>query len=197
MERTELEELLTELDDALLQAFPGPEPIRVLVVGGACLLFAGITTRPTKDIDVIVTDLLGTGEASLIYNLTKTTRKVRKIIESIGKSHGLRGDEKMFFNDDCAPFLRELGDIPPMRLLQAYRKLYIYIPADLSYILACKLIAGRPAKDHADIAVLRRMLNISTRQQAEWIVNRFFPDPVLQFAYGLSKNLDEIFGKNS
>lgn len=197
MNRTELEALLIELDDALLQAFPGPGPIRVLVVGGACLLFAGVTTRPTKDIDVIVTDLLGTGEASLIYNLTKTTRKIRKIIASIGKGHGLRGDEKMFLNDDCAPFLRELGDIPPMQLLHAYQKLYVYIPADLSYILACKLVAGRPAKDYADIAVLRRTLNISTRQQAEWLVNRFFPDPVLQSVYEVSKTLDELFGTTS
>ena len=41
MNKEELETLLTELDDALVQAFPGPEPIHVLVVGGACLLFAG------------------------------------------------------------------------------------------------------------------------------------------------------------
>ncbi len=34
MNREELEVLLTELDDALVQAFPGPEPIRVLVVAG-------------------------------------------------------------------------------------------------------------------------------------------------------------------
>ena len=115
-----------------MQAFPGPEPISILVVGGACLLFAGVTARPTKDIDVIVTDLFGTGEASLIYNLTKTTRKIRQIIGQIGKKHGLRGNDRMFLNDDCAPFLLELGDIPPVRLLQTYRKLHLYIPEDLS-----------------------------------------------------------------
>lgn len=82
-----------------------------------------------------------------------------------------------------------------MQLLQAYRKLHLYIPSDLSYILACKLIAGRPAKDYTDIAALRKMLTISTRQQAELIVNRFFPDPVLQSVYGLSQNLDELFEK--
>jgi len=130
MNREELETLLTELDDALIQAFPGHETIRVLVVGGACLLFAGVTTRPTKDIDVIITDLFGTGEASLVVNLTKTTRKVRKIIESIGKSHGFKGDERMFLNDDCAPFLVELGNIPPTRQLRAYRKLVLDIPDD-------------------------------------------------------------------
>src|SRR5947209_3043336 len=173
MKREELETLLTELDDALVQAFPGPETIRVLVVGGACLLFAGVTTRPTKDIDVIITDLFGTGEASLIVNLTETTRKVRKIIESIGRSHGFKGDERMFLNDDCAPFLVELGDIPPTRQLRAYRKLVLDIPDDLSYILACKLIAGRPKKDYTDITVLCKLLNISTIEQARDVVVRF------------------------
>ncbi len=63
MNRDELALLLTELDEALAQAFPGPEPVRVLVVGGACLLLAGVTERPTRDIDVIITDLFGTGIA--------------------------------------------------------------------------------------------------------------------------------------
>src|SRR6266571_4501343 len=176
MNREELEELLAELDDALVQAFPGPEPIRVLVVGGACLLFAGVTTRPTEDIDVIITDLLGTGEATLVTNLTKTTRKVRRIIDGIGKSHGFKGDKRMFLNDDCAPFLVELGAIPPVRLLRSYQKLHLYIPADLSYILACKLIACREDKDLEDIATLRKLLRITTRAQAQQVVNQFFPD---------------------
>jgi hypothetical protein len=195
MKREELEALLKALDDALLEAFPGPEPISVLVVGGACLLFAGATTRPTKDIDVIVTDLFGMGEASLVYNLTKTTRKIRQIIGQIGKSYGLRGNDKMFLNDDCAPFLLELGDLPPMHLLQAYRKLHLYIPDDLSYILACKFIAGRAAKDYADIVILRTLLNVSTREQAQLVVDRYFPDPVLQSVYQLSETFDHLFGK--
>ena len=121
MNRDELALLLTELDEALAHAFPGPEPVRVLVVGGACLLLAGVTERPTRDIDVIITDLFGTGKATLVYNLTKTTRKLRTIIRRIGKKHGLKG--------------------------------------------------------------------------AEWVVNRFFPDPLLQHTYDLSKTLDDLFGK--
>ena len=195
MNRDELALLLTELDEALAQAFPGPEPVRVLVVGGACLLLAGVTERPTRDIDVIITDLFGTGEATLVYNLTKTTRKLRTIIRRIGKKHGLKGNDAMFLNDDCAPFLLELGDIPPMRELRAYQKLHLSIPEDLTYILACKLMAGRPAKDYADIAALRRLLHVESRAQAEWVVNRFFPDPLLQRTYDLPKTLDDLFGK--
>lgn len=123
MNRDEFEALLDELDEALVKAFPGPEPISVLVVGGACLMFSNVTTRPTKDIDVIITDLMGEGEASLVYNLTPTAAKIRKIIEGIGKRHGLRGDDRMFLNDDCASFLLELGrgKLPPSRPLRSVK----------------------------------------------------------------------------
>jgi len=57
--KQEIEAYLVELDEALFKAFPSPEPFRVLVVGGACLLLSDITTRSTKDIDVIITDLPG------------------------------------------------------------------------------------------------------------------------------------------
>jgi hypothetical protein len=195
MSKEELEALLEELDAALVEAFPGPEPISVLLVGGACLLLADITTRPTRDIDVIITDLLGTGEASLVYDLTPTTAKIRKIIEGIGKRHGLRGDERMFVNDDCAAFLLEMGygKLPPSRLFRAYRKLHLSIPVDFAYILACKFMAGRPAKDYPDIAVLCQRLNIQTRAQAHALVNRFFPDPYQQYLYRLGETLRDLF----
>jgi hypothetical protein len=195
MSKEELEALLEELDAALAEAFPGPEPISVLLVGGACLLLADITTRPTRDIDVIITDLLGTGEASLVYDLTPTTAKIRKIIEGIGRRHGLRGDERMFVNDDCAAFLLEMGygKLPPSRLFRTYRKLHLSIPVDLAYILACKFMAGRPAKDYPDITVLCQRLDIQTRAQAHALVNRFFPDPYQQYLYRLGETLRDLF----
>ena len=197
MNREELEALLIELDNALVKAFPGPETISVFVVGGACLLFSGISTRPTRDIDVIITDLMGTGTASLVYNLNETTGKIRKIIEKIGRNHGLRGNDKWFLNDDCASFLIEMGSIPPSRLLRSYQKLHLYIPDDLSYILACKLAAGRADKDYGDIEVLCELFNISARTQAQEVVDRFFHNHAfLEDMCDLSRNLDEIFGKD-
>ena len=50
--------LLEELDEALVKAFPGPGLMRVLVVGGACLLFQEVTDRPTEDVDVIIFEML-------------------------------------------------------------------------------------------------------------------------------------------
>src|SRR5438067_7664282 len=131
MNRQEIEAYLEELDEALAEAFPSPEPICVLVVGGACLLLADVTTRATNDIDVIITDLQGSGEASLVYRLTKTTKRMRQIIAAIGKRHGLPPKERMFFNDDCALFLQDMGPLPQARLFHAYRKLHLYLPLDL------------------------------------------------------------------
>src|SRR5947209_11080711 len=164
MKKPELEALLEELDAALMKAFPGPELMRVLVVGGACLLFQEVTERPTEDVDVIIFEMLGSEESTLIFK-TPLADKIRRIIKGIGKRHGLKGERQMFFNDDCAPFLLELSEneLPPMRLLKAYQKLHLYVPGDLSYILACKFIAGRPEKDLADIQVLCRTLGIRNR----------------------------------
>ena len=68
MNKAELEALLEELEEALVKAFPDPEPMSVLVVGGACLLFQDVTTRPTEDVDVIIFDMMGSEENTLIFN---------------------------------------------------------------------------------------------------------------------------------
>jgi hypothetical protein len=193
MNKQEIEAYLVEIDEALAEAFPSPEPIRVLIVGGACLLLTDVIIRPTKDIDVVITDLEGTGEASLVYQLTKTTRRIRQIIAAIGKRHGLPPKERMFFNDDCAMFLIDLGELPQAQLFRTYRKLHLYLPTDLGYILACKLMAGRPDKDYPDIQALRHKLNIHTRKQAQALVDRFFPNSYNQRIYKLPQTLTELF----
>jgi hypothetical protein len=194
MNKTELEALLEEFDGALVRSFPGPEPLSGLVVGGACLLFLNIISRPTEDVDVIIFDMLGSEESTLIFH-APVADKLRKIIKEIGKRHGLKGDHQMFLNDDCSPFILELSEneLPPMRLLKAYQKLHLYVPDDLNYILACKLIAGRPEKDLADIEALRRTLHIVKREQAQQVVNRYFPSPLHQTLYQLPQTLERIF----
>ena len=196
MNKTELEALLQELDEALVKAFPGPEPLSGLMVGGACLLFQDVTTRPTEDVDVIIFEMLGSEENTLIFQ-SPVANKIRRIIKSIGKRHGFKGDRQMFFNDDCSPFLLELSEneLPPMRLLKAYQKLHLYVPDDLTYILACKLMAGRPTKDFTDIQILCQKLDIHHRAQAQHVVNQYFPSPIHQAVYQLPQTLDIIFGE--
>ncbi|GAC1355376.1 MAG: hypothetical protein NVS4B11_23880 [Ktedonobacteraceae bacterium] len=194
MDKPELEALLKEFDEALVKAFPGPEPMSVLVVGGACLLFQEVTNRPTEDVDVIIFEMLGSEESTLIFH-SPVADKVRRIIKRIGKRHGLMGQQQLFLNDDCSPFLLELGEneLPPMRLYKAYKKLRLYVPSDLSYILACKLIAGRATKDFADIQILCQRLGVRNRIQAQGVVDQYFPSPVHQAFHALSQTLETLF----
>jgi len=195
MNKLELEALLEELDGALAKAFPGPEPMSVLIVGGACLIFQDVTDRSTEDVDVIIFEMMGSEESTLIFN-APVADKIRRIIKGIGKRHGLKGKQQMFFNDDCAPFLLELGenDLPPMRLLKAYQKLLLYVPNDLRYILACKLMAGRPEKDLDDITILCGRLGVQNREQAQQVVDQYFPSLIHQATYLLPQTLNRIFG---
>ena len=196
MNKRELEELLEELDAALVKAFPGPEPMSVLVVGGACLLLQEVTNRPTEDVDVIIFEMMGSEETTLIFH-SPIADKIRRIIKGVGRRHGLKGQQQFFFNDDCAPFLLELGqnELPPMRLFKAYQKLHLYVPNDLRDILACKLIAGRATKDYADINLLCQRLGIRNRAEAQSVVDQYFPSPVDQAIHLLSETLETLFGE--
>ncbi len=179
-----------------MQAFPGPEPMSVLLVGGECLLLQGITAQPTDSVDVIIFEMLGSQERTLVFH-SPTADKIRHIIRAIGKRHGLKGERQQFINDDSAPFLLKLSEqeLPPKRLLTAYRKLHLYAPRDLGYLLACKLMLGRPEKDGADIAVLRQALAIQNRAQAQQLVDRYFPSPAQQATYRLPCTLESMFEK--
>jgi hypothetical protein len=45
-------------------------------------------------------------------------------------------------------------EFPPMRLLTAYRKLQLYVPCDLGYLPACKLMTSWLEREGAEIALL-------------------------------------------
>ena len=81
MNKPELEALLEELDAALVKTFPGPEPMSVLVVGGACLLLQEVINRPTEDVDVIIFEMMGSQENTLIFK-SPIADKIRRIISS-------------------------------------------------------------------------------------------------------------------
>ena len=78
MTKSELEALLKEFDEALVAAFPGPEPMSVLLVGGACLLLQGLTTQPADFVDVIIFEMLGSPERTLVFH-SPTADKIRSL----------------------------------------------------------------------------------------------------------------------
>lgn len=196
LKKSELEALLEELDEAMVQAFPGPELMSVLLVGGACVLLQGIATRPIESVDVIIVEMMGSQESTLVYR-SPFADKIRRIIKDIGRRHGLKGERQLFFNDDGASFFLELSEqkLPPMRLLKAYRKLHLSVPCDLGYLLACKLMTGWLEREGADIALLCQMLRIQNRVQAHHLVNQYFPSALHQAFYQLPRTLDRMFGQ--
>jgi hypothetical protein len=196
MTKRELEAFLEEFDEALVQAFPGPEPMSVLLVGGACLLLQGIAAQSIESVDVIIVEMMGSQESTLVFR-SPVADKVRRIIKDIGRRHGLKGERQLFFNDDGASFFLELSEqkLPAMRLLTAFHKLHLSVPCDLGYLLACKLMAGRPEKDGVDREVLCQTLGIQNRAQAQHLVNQYFPSPLHQAIYRLPRTLESLFGK--
>ena len=77
MTKSEVEAFLRDFDEALVQAFPSPEPMRVLLVGGACLLLQGITAQPTDSVEVIIVEMLGSKERTFVFH-SPTADKIRQ-----------------------------------------------------------------------------------------------------------------------
>ena len=80
-----------------------------------------------------------------------------------------------------------------MRLFHAYQKMHLYMPANLDYILACKLMAGRADKDFSDIAALCQLLHVQTHSEAQFIVDQYFPSQLDQRTHLLSATLHRFF----
>jgi len=69
--------------------------------------------------------------------------------------------------------------------------LEVYLPPE-EYILALKLLAGRP-KDRDDIFALCKRLQIQTREQAQQVLDRYIPDKQLQQMNKVEKTLTRFF----
>ncbi len=66
-----------------------------------------------------------------------------------------------------------------------------YVPPT-EYMLALKLLAGRP-RDIADIQALSQQLAITSREQAQQVVDRYIPDQTLQLLSHLDLTLHQLF----
>lgn len=69
--------------------------------------------------------------------------------------------------------------------------LEVYIPPG-EYILALKLLAGRP-KDRDDINALCQQIKIQTREQAQQLVDRYIPNKPVQQINDLDDTLNFFF----
>ncbi len=180
MQAQEIETYLAQLGQELAQRGV-QQPVRILVIGGAFMLFQVKNRLATDDIDVVFKDIEDTSISPLY-------QQCRTAVRAIATRNKLKGN---WFNDMMADALRETDCVPEGTLWRTYGVLEVYLPPK-EYILALKLMAGRQ-KDKNDIAALCQELRIQTREQAQNLVDLYNPDKELQQLSGLDETLDEFF----
>lgn len=102
----------------------------------------------TQDIDVVLKDVVDT-TTSILY------REFKSAIRAVARKNNI---PETWLNDIISDFLLDIGNVPEGTLWKRYDALEVYLPSK-DYILALKLLAGRP-KDRDDIISLSQLLQI-------------------------------------
>ena len=88
----------------------------------------------------------------------------------------------------------DLVIVPKGNLWRTFGPLHIYAPPR-EYILALKIFAGRD-KDIEDCKILLQQVRIGTRQQAQFLLDRYIlPDARQNNTETIARSLDRLFGK--
>lgn len=180
MQAQDIENYLSDLGQALAE-IGQQAPLRLLLVGGAFMLTQVGSRRSTNDIDVVLKeeqDLQGSVPSQRLKAAARIVANRRQIPVT-------------WINDVIGDFLRDTSNVPQGTVWRTYGPLEIYVPEG-AYILALKLLAGRP-KDRSDIADLCAQLHIQTRAQAQAIVDQYIPDRQVQHLNDLDRTLESLF----
>lgn len=124
----------------------------ILLVGGAVMIVEVGNRTSTQDIDA---------------SFEKNAPAIRDAIVAIAKREGLRND---WLNDAAKGFLYTQ---PPVHLWRHFGGLNVYIPS-LEYLLAMKLVAGRP-RDIDDAKAIIQKLSMVTPQAVLNVLTRYVP----------------------
>ncbi|MBO0778494.1 MAG: hypothetical protein J2P37_06655 [Ktedonobacteraceae bacterium] len=181
MDGREIEGYLQELGEELVQR-GFTRPLRVLLVGGVYMLLVAQSRQATEDIDIMLLDLPDT------THKTPETKAFQAAVNAIARRHKMK---RHWLNDDVAYFIRDMCPNPEPTLWRTFGILDIYVPAS-ACMLALKLMTYRP-KDEPDIVALLQTLQVTTREQAQAILDRYIPDPAYQEHYMVSDTLDDLF----
>lgn len=180
MQAHEIENYLAALGQEL-QRMGVQHSIRILMVGGAYML-TQLHNRPsTQDVDVLLKDI-SDATASPLYPILKAA------VHVVAAQSGLPDS---WLNDVIGDALRNNGMVPEGSLWRTYGMLEVYIPP-AEYMLALKLFAGRD-RDRDDILALCQQLSVTSRQQAQDILDRYIPDRQLQQLNQVDDTLSDLF----
>lgn len=175
----EIEQFLRELGEELAKTFH--TPVRVMLIGGAYMILTQRNRRTTKDVDIFPLNIpVSTQESA-------ETKNFQTAVRAVGRRNKIPRD---WLNDVAFSMLEGLGPEPQPVLWATFGMLEIYLPPD-DFILALKLFAYRD-KDIADIEVLLTMLQVTTREQAQAIADKYIY-PRWQLEYKLQETLDDLF----
>ena len=143
----------------------------LLVVGGAALIFAGMS-RGTEDVDVLS---------------RLSSRSLLRAIRVVGERHELPHD---WINDNIAGISFLDLSACERRLVFACRNIQVFRP-DLSYLLALKLRSARE-KDRSDVLWLMGKAGIRTREELLNLIRRAFPGmPIPEYMEGFVETVAE------
>jgi len=155
--------------------------IRLLMIGGGFMLTQIGNRTTTDDVDVLVD--ISDPQHSDDYRI------FRNAVHFV--AHDARLSDS-WLSDNIGDFLRMAGPVPKGKLWRRFgRYLEVYIPPK-AFILAHKLVAGR-GKDREDTKALMRSLHVTTRQQAQEIVDKYITNKDIQESEGVQETLDEFF----
>jgi hypothetical protein len=186
MDRQNIEQYLSDLGD-VLESLGVREAIRIFVIGGAFMVHQIGSRTATEDVDAVLMDLpdLSDKQATKSYPVLK---KLKTAINTVAKQHSI---PRHWFNDDAAYFLRSFLARPETTYYGSFGVLRVYFPTTRC-MLVLKLMIFRE-KDRADIEALLRELGITTREQAQALLDEFVPDRATQEYYEIPSTLDEFF----
>lgn len=180
MQAQDIETYLADLGQELVEMRLS-QPVRILLIGGAFMLTQLNSRRTTNDVDILLKDIDD-----------PTTSPLSQIFKTGARAVAKRNRLPVtWINDVIGDFLRDTSTVPQGTLWRTYGLLEVYIP-EAAYILALKLLAGRQ-KDRGDIQDLCHRLRISTRIQAQQVVDRYIPNKHVQQINHLDKTLDALF----
>ncbi len=182
LKAADVENYLSQLGQELLKRGI-QEPIHLLLIGGAYMLLLTNTPRNTDDIDIF---WLEEEEG-----LQRALRPLQEGVIAVAEANQIGLN---WLNYMTQLLMYDLVIVPDGNLWKTYGPLHIYAPPE-GYILALKIFAGRD-KDIEDCRILLQQVNISTRQQAQVLLDRYIlPDARQNNTETIASSLDILFGK--
>lgn len=181
MQREDIERYLTMLGE-VLEEFGARKTIRLLMIGGGYMLTQVRNRELTRDIDVFVkgiSDPEHSEEYGILSNAVRVVADDADIDED-------------WMSDNMGEFLASIVKVPHGKLWCKFgRRLEVYMPPE-DFILATKILAGRD-KDLDDARALMLGLRITTRKQAQKVLDKYIKRRDVQEIHGAPVALEKLF----